>query len=123
MSAVELQAIISRARQIDDPWAAVRSCVAHRRDLQFREPTFTDALLVAYPNSTELVALAGHATRATTELLERARRAGVVNREFATEDLYYADVANGLALRVLPAVSREDYDRRTRFFIDSMRAR
>jgi hypothetical protein len=37
-------------------------------------------------------------------------------------DLYYADVANGLALRELPRPARTDYDRRTRFFLDSLRA-
>jgi len=42
---------------------------------------------------------------------------------FTVEDLYYSDVANGLALRELPKPSREDYDRRTRFFLDSLRLR
>jgi hypothetical protein len=41
----------------------------------------------------------------------------------APGDLYYADVANGLALRAGLKPSRDAYDRRTRFFLDSLRPR
>jgi hypothetical protein len=59
----------------------------------------------------------------TEELLQRGHDAGALRTDFNASDLYYADVANGLALRTLRAHSREDYDRRTRFFIDSLRPR
>jgi hypothetical protein len=47
----------------------------------------------------------------------------VIRPDFTAGDLHYADVANGLALRRLPRPARHDYDRRTRFFLDSLRPR
>jgi hypothetical protein len=47
----------------------------------------------------------------------------VIRQDFTAGDLYYADVANGLALRTMPKPARHDYDRRTRFFRDSLRPR
>ncbi len=120
--ATEMYAIMDRARRVTDPWECVATYVTDRRDLQFREPAFTDALLMTYPESRQLVALAQAATDATDDLVRRGRDAGVLRKDFTAGDLYYADVANGLALRNLPTPSREDYDRRTRFFLDSLRA-
>jgi AcrR family transcriptional regulator len=120
--ATEMHAIMEKARRVEDPWDSIAGYVADRRDLQLREPAFTDALLMTYPESGQLVALAKAATTATNELVRRGHVAGVLRRDFTAADLYYADVANGLALRDLPTPSREDYDRRTRFFLDSLRA-
>jgi AcrR family transcriptional regulator len=121
--AAEMYAIMDRARAVEDPWEAIAGYVTDRRDLQYREPAFTDALLMTYPNSAQLVALANTASRVTEDLLRRGYEAGVLRGEFGAVDLYYADVANGLALRALPTQSREDHDRRTRFFVDSLRPR
>jgi AcrR family transcriptional regulator len=120
--ATEMHAIIEKARRVEDPWESIVRYVTDRRDLQLREPAFTDALLMTYPESRQLVALAEAATAATDELVARGHDAGVLRRDFTVGDLYYADVANGLALRDLPTPSRADYDRRTRFFLDSLRA-
>jgi AcrR family transcriptional regulator len=120
--ATQMYAIMEKARRVEDPWESIATYVTDRRDLQFREPAFTDALLMTYPQSRQLVALAEAATATTDELLQRGHDAGVLHRDFTVGDLYYADVANGLALRDLPTPSREDYDRRTRFFLDSLRA-
>jgi hypothetical protein len=117
-----MYAIMEQARRVEDPWDSIAGYVTDRRDLQFREPAFTDALLMTYPGSSQLVALAEAATAVTGELVRRGHDAGVVRRDFTAGDLYYADVANGLALRDLPTPSREDYDRRTRFLLDSLRA-
>jgi hypothetical protein len=108
---------------VDDPWRAVVAYVTDRRDLQYREPAFTDTLLMTYPHSTQLVALARAAVATTEVLLRRGHEAGVVRSDFSVDDLYYADVANGLALRALPRPPRRDYDRRTRFFLDGLRPR
>jgi AcrR family transcriptional regulator len=120
--ATEMYAIMDRAWGVPDPWDSLAGYVTDRRDLQYREPAFTDALLMTYRESGQLVALADAATDATGELVRRGHRAGVVRRDFTAGDLYYADVANGLALRDLPRPARKDYDRRTRFFLDSLRA-
>jgi AcrR family transcriptional regulator len=121
--ATEMHAIMNRARRVDDPWEAIASYIIDRRDLQYREPAFTDALLMMYPKSGQLVALAKAATEMTETLLQRGHAAGVLRPDFTTSDLYYADVANGLALRALHKPTRKDYDRRTRFLIDSLRPR
>jgi AcrR family transcriptional regulator len=121
--ATEMYAIMDKARRVHDPWEAIATYISDRRDLQYREPAFTDALLMIYPNSAQLVALAKAATEMTEELFKRGHDAGVLRQDFNASDLYYADVANGLALRAVRAHSREDYDRRTRFLIDSLRQR
>src|SRR4051812_32519921 len=97
--AAEMYTIMDRARRTDDPWQAIATYISDRRDLQYREPAFTDALLMSYPNSAQLVALAEAATDMTADLLQRGHHAGVLCPEFHAGDLYYADVANGLALR------------------------
>jgi AcrR family transcriptional regulator len=121
--AAEMHVIMDRARQVKDPWTAVASYVVARRDLQYREPAFTDALLMAYPDSAQLAALADAATATTEQLIEQAHAAAVLHAGVTAADLYYADVANGLALRALGPPPREDYDRRTRCFVDSLRRR
>jgi AcrR family transcriptional regulator len=121
--AAEMYEILGNAERVKDPWEAVATYVADRRDLQYREPAFTDALLMAYPDSGQLAAIANAATDITRRLVRRGHEAGVIRRDFTAADLYYADIANGLALRTLPRPTRRDYDRRTRFFVDSLRAR
>jgi AcrR family transcriptional regulator len=120
--AAEMHAIMDKARHVADPWQAIATFIADRRDLQYREPAFTDALVMTYPDSGELVALARAATDTTTALVQRGQDAGVIRQDFTAGDLYYADIANGLALRKLPRPARRDYDRRTRFFLDSLRS-
>ena len=121
--ATELYAVMAKVDGTEDPWEAVATYVTDRRDLLYREPAFTDALLMAYPDSKQLVALARAATTMSRRLLRRGHTAGVVRPDFTVEDLYYADVAAGLALRELRRPSRKDYDRRTRFLLDSLRPR
>src|ERR1700733_8753709 len=121
--AAEMHAIMDRALQVADPWQAISTYVTDRRDLQYREPAFTDALLMTYPESGQLAAIARAAIDMTTSLVQRCHDAGVIRRDFTAGDLYYADVANGLALRKLPRPASQDYDRRTRFFLDSLRPR
>jgi AcrR family transcriptional regulator len=121
--ATEMHAIMHKAQRADDPWEAIAGYITDRRDLQYREPAFTDALLMTYPDSRQLAALANAATEATEQVLRRGHEAGVLRTDFTANDLYYADVANGLALRALPTPSRKDYERRTRLFRDSLRPR
>src|ERR1700728_4123037 len=121
--AAEMYAIMDKALQVADPWQAITTYVTDRRNLQYREPAFTDALLMTYPESGQLAGIATAAIDMTTSLVQRCHDAGVIRPDFTAEDLYYADVANGLALRKLPRPARHDYDRRTCFFLDSLRPR
>ena len=119
--ATELYAIMAYALSIEDPWKSISRCIYSRRDLQYREPAFTDALLMAYPDSPQLVALGDAVTEASERLFRRGHEAGVLRVDVTVGDLYYADVANGLALRHLGKPDRADYDRRTMQFIDGLR--
>src|ERR1700722_8385107 len=121
--AAEMYAIMDKALQTADLWQAIAGYVTDRRELQYREPAFTDALLMTYPDSGQLAAIARAATDMTTSLGQRCHDAGVIRPDFTAGDLYYADVANGLALGKLPRPARQDYDRRTRFFLESLRPR
>jgi hypothetical protein len=78
---------------------------------------------MTYPDSAQLAEIARAATDMTTSLVQRGHDAGVIRPDFTAADLYYADVANGLALRKLSRLARREYDRRTRFFLDSLRPR
>lgn len=119
--ATEMHAITDRAAHIDDPWERLATFVTDRRDLLYREPAAIDCLLMTYPDSQRLVALADESTDTTRNLIRHSHDAGVLRRDFTAGDLYHADVATGLALRHAPIPPREDYDRRTRFFLDSLR--
>lgn len=121
--AAEMYAAMDKARRVEDPWERIATYVIDRRDLQYREPAAIDVLLMSYPDSEQLVALAKAATDMSHSLVQQGHDAGVLRQDFTAGDLYYADVANGLALRHGPKPSREDYDRRTRFFLDSLRPR
>jgi hypothetical protein len=57
------------------------------------------------------------------ERYRQERDAGVLRADLTPGDLFWADVANGLALREMPEPRREDYDRRTRHFLDGLRPR
>jgi hypothetical protein len=78
---------------------------------------------MTYPGSAQVTAQwnAGRATGIA--LVEHAHQAGVLRADFTADDLYQALVANALALRHRPKPAREDYDRRGRFFLDSLRPR
>jgi len=56
--AAEMYRVIDRAVRVEDPWERIATYLTDRRDLLYREPAFTDALLMTYPDSKQLVALA-----------------------------------------------------------------
>jgi AcrR family transcriptional regulator len=119
--AAEMYEIMEKAQGLHDPWERVATYVTDRRDLLYREPAFTDALLMSHPDSPQLVALANKATEISTRILKQARAARVVRSDFTAGDLYFADISVGLALRAGVRPGRVDYDRRTRFFLDGIR--
>src|ERR1700734_2057008 len=74
--AADMYAIMDKALQVADPWQAIASYVSDRRDLQYREPAFTDALLMADPDSGQVAAIARAAIDMTTSLVQRCHDAG-----------------------------------------------
>lgn len=122
--AAELHAAIDTARGVRDPWKRLSGWIAARRDLQYREPAFTDVMLGAPPSGSRALAdLASEVTKMTTDAVRAAHDAGVLCPDLTAADIFWADVANGLALRQLRKPSRQDYNRRTRQFIDSLQRR
>ncbi|MBV8932024.1 MAG: helix-turn-helix transcriptional regulator [Kutzneria sp.] len=117
----EMYAAMDKARRVEDPWDRIVTYVTDVRDLQYREPAAVDVLLKTYPDSERLVALFEAAKDMSASLVRQGHEAGVLRQDFTAADFYYAAVANGLALRDGPKPSREDYDRRARFFLDSLR--
>lgn len=117
----EMQPILERAREAGDPWERLATYVTDLRDLQYREPAAVDVLLMAYPDSVRVAAQWNAASSTGIALVDQAHRAGVLRADFTADDLYQALVANGLMLRHRPKPKREDYDRRIRFFLDSLR--
>jgi hypothetical protein len=73
--------------------------------------------------SQTLADLASKVTKMTADAVGSAHEARVVRPDLTAADLFWADIANGLALRELRKPSRKDYDRRTRQFIDSLQRR
>lgn len=112
---------ISRARACADPWERVVGYVREHRDLQYREPVFLDVILADYPNSPRFTAICAAAQDIATSLIEDGHRARAVRSDFTVGDFHHATVANALALRHMAKPPREDYDRRTRFFLDTLR--
>jgi AcrR family transcriptional regulator len=119
----EMYAIVDRARRPGDPWERLATYVTDLRDLQYREPAAVDVHLMAYPDSAQVAAQWNAGSATGTALVQQAHQAGVVREDFTADDLYQALVANGLALRHRPKPARDDYDRRGRFFLDSLRPR
>jgi hypothetical protein len=73
---------------VADPCQAIATYVTDRRDLQYREPAFTDALVMAYPDSGQLAAIATAAIDMTVGLVQRCHDAGVIRQDFTAEDLH-----------------------------------
>lgn len=121
--ASRMYAIMDEAGRTEEPWDAIAAYVRHRRTLLYEEPAFTDALLMAHPGSPQLVALAEAASDATRRLVDRGHAAGVLRAGITAADVYWDDVAAGLALRELARPSPEDHARRTDRFLDGLRAR
>ena len=119
----EMNTVLDRARQPGDPWERLAAYITDLRDLQYREPAAVDVHLMTYPGSAQVTAQwnAGRATGIA--LVEQAHQAHVLRADCTADDLYQALVANALALRHRPKPRRDDYDRRGRFFLDSLRPR
>ncbi|GLZ77116.1 TetR family transcriptional regulator [Actinorhabdospora filicis] len=121
--AVEMTGAMERAAKVADPWERVAAYVTDCRDLHYREPVAGDVVMMRFPDSPELMRLCVAATDAGEEFMRQAHAAGVVRPDFTVGDLYHAFIEGCLALRHWPKPPREDYDRRTRFLLDGMRAR
>lgn len=121
-----MHTILDRARQPGDPWERLAAYITDLRDLQYREPAAADVHLMAYPDPAQVTAQWNAGRAAGIALVEQAHQAGALRADFTADDLYQALAANGLALRHRPKPKREDredYDRRGRFFLDSLRPR
>ncbi len=121
--AAELRAAMVTTRAVDDPWGRLAGWISARRDLRYREPAFTDVMAGSHAETPMVAELAAQAAAVTDAVVDAARAGGVLHCEMTAGDIFWADVANGLALRVLRTPRRADYERRTRHFIHGLRPR
>lgn len=121
--AADVHSAIAAARSASDAWVGLTLWVRARRDLQYREPAFTDVMLMTEPWPGPLADLAAAASYTAALVIQRALHDGVLRPDTTPADLFWADIANGLALRTLRKPDPEDYARRTDQFLEGLRAR
>ncbi|WP_017624533.1 TetR/AcrR family transcriptional regulator [Nocardiopsis chromatogenes] len=120
--AAEVHAVIGRARSLGGAWERVAYYVTAVRDLQYRQPAFVDTMLQAYPDSRGLMEICRVGGRMNEELVAQGHSAGALRPELTAEDLHALLHDNALALKHGARPRREDYDRRTAYLLDGIRA-
>lgn len=118
----ELFAIADRTRSIDDPGERLAYYFTAIRDLQYRQPAANDVLLQEYPHSEQLMEICRTAGGIHGELVAGGRASGVLRPEFTADDLQTYLYENALALKHGTHPRRDDYDRRTAYLLDGIRA-
>lgn len=118
----ELFAVIDHARSIDDVGERIAYYLKAIRDLQYRQPAFNDVLLQTFPHSQQLMEICRVGSETNEELIAAARNSGALRPEFTAHDLHALVVDNALALKHGERPPREDYDRRTMYLLDGIRA-
>lgn len=121
--AVELHAVIDRTRAIGDAGERLAYYVTAIRDLQYRQPAANDAMLEIYPDAQGLMEICQAAGEINDELITAGRASGRMRPEFTADDLHALVHDNALALKHGARPHRDDYDRRTSFLLDGIRAR
>ncbi|WP_017569198.1 TetR/AcrR family transcriptional regulator [Nocardiopsis halotolerans] len=120
--AAELYAIIDRARSIADAGERAGYYIAEIRDLQYRQPAANDVMLREFPRSRQLMEICRTAGGFNDEVVAAGRAAGALRSDFTADDLQALITDNALALKHGDRPRREDYDRRTAFLLDGIRA-
>ncbi|MFK4798325.1 TetR/AcrR family transcriptional regulator [Streptomyces sp. MPA0124] len=120
--ATEIYAIIDRTRAIDDVWERMTYYVTAIRDLQYRQPATVDTMLQAYPDARSLMEICRAGGEINEELVAEGRASGALRPEFTAEDLHALLHDSALVLKHGTRPRREDYDRRTAYFLAGMRA-
>ncbi|ONI74753.1 TetR family transcriptional regulator [Actinosynnema sp. ALI-1.44] len=118
----ELYAIVDRTRAVEDISERIAYYITAIRDLQYRQPAANDVMLQAYPHAPQLMEICRAAGEINDELIAAGRVSGALRPEFTAGDLHAYIHDNALALKHGPRPARDDYDRRTRFFLDGIRA-
>ncbi|MGV9393579.1 TetR/AcrR family transcriptional regulator [Streptomyces olivaceus] len=120
--ATEIYAIIDRTRAIADARERLTYYVTAIRDLQYRQPATVDTMLQAYPEARTLMEICRAGGEINEELVVAGRVCGALRPEFTAEDLHALLHDSALVLKHGTRPRREDYDRRTAYLLDGMRA-
>lgn len=120
--ATELYAIMDRTRSLDDAGERLSYYVTAIRDLQYRQPAVVDTMLQTYPESKSLMAICRAGTEIHDELVTAGRACGALRPGFTAGDLQALLHDSALALKHGTRPQREDYDRRTTYLLDGIRA-
>lgn len=114
--------IIAAVEGISDPGVRLEEYLRRTLLLQFDEPAANDVITRQEPGSAPLTELCDRAHEVGVRLLADAQRAGAIRRDMVPGDMYQIMWERGVVLRVGPAQSRRDYERRTDYIIRGLRA-
>ncbi len=120
--ATEIYAIVDRTRAVDDVWDRLTYYVTAIRDLQYRQPATVDTMLQTYPDAQTLMEICRVGGQINEELVAAGRASGALRPEFTAEDLHALLHDSALVLKHGTRPRREEYDRRTAYLLDGMRA-
>ncbi|MFJ3800025.1 TetR/AcrR family transcriptional regulator [Streptomyces sp. NPDC090088] len=120
--ATYMLAVVQRADALADPWQKLELFITGNRDLLYQHRAAIDVILNRYPESERIAELCDACADACRRIVAQGRAAGVLREDFHVNDLYDAFVTTALALKHGPRPARADFRRRTRFFIDGIRA-
>ncbi|KMS88423.1 TetR/AcrR family transcriptional regulator [Prauserella rugosa] len=118
----ELYAVIDHARTIADAGDRIAYYIDAIRRLQYRQPAANDVLLQMYPESQQLMAICHVAGEFNAELVAAGHESGALRPEFGEADLQALIHDSALALKYGTRPAAADYDRRTTFLLDGIRA-
>ncbi|CAM3567572.1 TetR/AcrR family transcriptional regulator [Isoptericola cucumis] len=120
--AAELSRIVDRTRSIADAQEQMAYYVTAIRDLQYSRPAANDVLLQEFPHSPQLMAICHAAEEIDDELVAAGHASSTLRPEFTRDDLHALVVDNAIALKHGARPRRADYDRRTGFILEGIRA-
>ncbi|MEU0475008.1 hypothetical protein ACFW5S_15130 [Streptomyces olivaceus] len=103
-------------------WDRLTYYVTAIRDLQYRQPATVDTMLQIYPDAQTLMEICRVGGQINEELVAAGRASGALRPEFTAEDLHALLHDSALVLKHGTRPRREEYDRRTAYLLDGMRA-
>lgn len=110
------------ALEHEDPWAGFAGFVEGACALQARDRGLSELLSMALPPTEEVERLRRLANARITELIERAKQAGVVRPDFVREDLRLLLLAHAAVVRVTHKDAPEAWSRFTALMLDAFAA-
>ncbi|MFE5325185.1 TetR/AcrR family transcriptional regulator [Embleya sp. NPDC056575] len=114
-------AAVDEAIRDDDPWHGLRTALTEVCMMQARDRGFSAAVLAEFPDAPEVRRERVRAEAGLARLVQRAKDAGQLRRDFDTSDITLLLLANNGVLRDSPADSVAASRRLLAYFLQSCR--